>query len=182
VISQNSGGHAGNLSGWGNGVCQTAANGRKSKQLGCPRATSPSGIYFARNNLIAGLLLYRKSTTFCGVQTNQVKKCATRDLSLRTDVKGVSNMYRVSETVRTTHGQDGAIMLDIQQGQILHLNPTGSLIFMRLQQGESESQISDEIIHQFRIQPEIVHEDLIEFLQSLERRGLIHNYTVSEGL
>ena len=91
-------------------------------------------------------------------------------------------MYRVSETVRTTHGQDGAIMLDIQQGQMLHLNPTGSLIFMRLQQGETESQIIDEISQEFRILHEIVHEDVREFLLSLERRGLIHNCTASEGL
>jgi Coenzyme PQQ synthesis protein D (PqqD) len=73
-------------------------------------------------------------------------------------------------------------MLDIQQGQILHLNPMGSVIFMRLEQGETESKIIDEIAQEFRMRPEIVQKDLSEFLLSLERRGLIRNYTASEGL
>jgi hypothetical protein len=158
------------------------ANGRKTKHLACSRTTSPSGIYFARNHLIAGLLLYRKSATFCGVQTKKVKKCASEDLPLRIDLRGASKMYRVSETVRTTHGKDGAIMLDIQQGQILHLNRMGSLIFMRLEQNESESQIIDEIIREFPIEPELFHQDLTDFLQALERRGLIYGYTASEVL
>ena len=47
---------------------------------------------------------------------------------------GAPRMYRVPDTVRSTYGQDGAIVLDVQRGQILRLNSTASLIFQRLQQ------------------------------------------------
>jgi hypothetical protein len=54
---------------------------------------------------------------------------------------GAPRMYRVPDTVRSTYGQDGAIVLDVQRGQILRLNSTASLIFQRLQKGETEAQI-----------------------------------------
>ena len=36
-------------------------------------------------------------------------------------------MYKLSSTVRTTHGQDGAVVLDIRKGQMFNLNETGFL-------------------------------------------------------
>jgi hypothetical protein len=44
-------------------------------------------------------------------------------------------MYRVSDSVRSTHGQDGAIVLDIRQGQMFNLNFVGSRILELLKEG-----------------------------------------------
>jgi hypothetical protein len=91
-------------------------------------------------------------------------------------------MYKVSETIRTTHGQDGGLVLDIRQGQMLQLNVTGALIFKRLQEGRTESQIIDEISQEFHIRRETANVDVWEFLNSLERQGLIHGNEPGEVL
>ena len=54
-------------------------------------------------------------------------------------------MYRVSETVRSSHNPDGAIVLDVQQGQMFNLNFVGSRILELLKSGSTESEIVDEI-------------------------------------
>jgi hypothetical protein len=91
-------------------------------------------------------------------------------------------MFTISETLRTTHGQDGGLVLDIRQGQMLQLNVTGSLIFKRLQEGRTETQIINEISQEFHICHETANVDVWEFLNSLEQQGLIHNYRPGEGL
>ena len=42
-------------------------------------------------------------------------------------------MYTVSEAIRSTHGEDGAIVLDIRQGQMFNLNFVGSRILELLE-------------------------------------------------
>jgi hypothetical protein len=86
-------------------------------------------------------------------------------------------MCRVSEAVRTTHGHDGTIVLDIQRGRILRLNLSASEIFGRLQQGQNESQIIDGMSRTFHMSPEIIQKDLSDFLKSLEQCGLICSNT-----
>jgi len=90
-------------------------------------------------------------------------------------------MYRVSEAVRTTHGPDGAVVLDIKQGRLLRLNITGSVIFQGLQRGETEAQIIEGIRHHFCISRDLAHADVTEFLESMEQEGLIHSATSTEG-
>src|SRR5258707_116519 len=54
------------------------------------------------------------------------KVCYTRDLKI-CRVEWGEPMYRVSDGVRSTHGQDGAIVLDVQQGQMFNLNPVAAV-------------------------------------------------------
>lgn len=82
-------------------------------------------------------------------------------------------MYRVSDTVRSTHGQDGAIVLDVQRGQIVRLNLTGSLIFQRLERGETVARIVDGISRDFCTSRESVQTDVTSFLKSLSEQGLV---------
>jgi coenzyme PQQ synthesis protein D (PqqD) len=84
-------------------------------------------------------------------------------------------MYRVSDKVRSTHGPDGAILLDVEHGRVLSLNATGSLIFERLQQGKPESQIVDELSDEFRVPHEMAIRDVSEFLHVLEQQRLVEN-------
>ena len=83
-------------------------------------------------------------------------------------------MYRVSDTLRATHNQDGAIILAIHTGQVLRLNTTGSLVFQQLQNGSTESQIVAAISERFGLSSSVATEDVCEFLQTLEQLGLIH--------
>lgn len=89
-------------------------------------------------------------------------------------------MYRVSDTVRITHGQDGAVVLDIQQGRLLRFNATGSFILEGLQRGNTESQIVDGISQHFCISRDVAQEDVTEFLRSVEQEGLVHSAAATE--
>ncbi len=75
-------------------------------------------------------------------------------------------MYRVSNTVRSTHNQDGAILLDIRQGQMFRVNLVGSRILELLKNGTIESTITAEISREFGVGQELAENDLQEFLQA----------------
>jgi hypothetical protein len=86
-------------------------------------------------------------------------------------------MFKVSNSVRSTHGQDGAIVLDVQQGQMFNLNRVGSRILQMLESGKTEPVITTQISQEFGMQEEIVRADLKEFVQMLTRYGLLERLT-----
>ena len=82
-------------------------------------------------------------------------------------------MYRVSDGVRSTHGQDGAIVLDVQQGQLFNLNRVGSRILELLESGSAESDIVNVISRDFNSSREVVENDVREFIESLRKHKLV---------
>jgi hypothetical protein len=82
-------------------------------------------------------------------------------------------MYRVPDTVRSTHNQDGAIVLDVQQGQMFKLNLVGSRILELLKTGYTESGIVDEIHREFGVSRDLTENDMREFLQNLKKCHLV---------
>ena len=82
-------------------------------------------------------------------------------------------MYKVSDSVRSTHGQDGAIVLDVQQGQMFNLNPVGSRILELLESGSSEEQITDAISREFDADIKTVRKDVAKFLEELKVHKLV---------
>ena len=77
-------------------------------------------------------------------------------------------MYRVSNTVRSTHNQDGAIVLDVRQGQMFNLNFVGSRILELLKSGSTESAIVNQISREFGVGRDLAEKDVGQFLQSLK--------------
>ena len=84
-------------------------------------------------------------------------------------------MYRVSEGIRSTHGQDGAIVLDIRQGQMFNLNFVGSRILELLKSGATESAIVDEISQKFEVSRGVAANDVREFIKSLQQHHLLED-------
>lgn len=82
-------------------------------------------------------------------------------------------MYRVSEGVRSTHGPDGAIVLDVQQGQMFNLNCVGSRILELLESGLEEREIVKMISHEFNASREAVEKDVHEFIEALRKHKLV---------
>ena len=82
-------------------------------------------------------------------------------------------MYRVSNAVRSTHNQDGAIVLDVRQGQMFNVNFVGSRILELLKVGSTESEIVDEIGREFGVGRELAENDVREFLQNLKKCHLV---------
>jgi hypothetical protein len=86
---------------------------------------------------------------------------------------GWGAMYRISDTVRSTHNQDGAIVLDVRQGQMFNLNFVGSRILELLKSGSTESVIVDEISREFDVRRDISEKDVHEFLHNLKKCQLV---------
>jgi coenzyme PQQ synthesis protein D (PqqD) len=84
-------------------------------------------------------------------------------------------MYRVSDGVRSTHGQDGAIVLDVRQGQMFNLNFVGSRILELLETGATESAIVDEISQKFEVSRDVAESDVQEFIESLKQHHLLED-------
>ena len=85
-------------------------------------------------------------------------------------------MYTLSETVRSTHNQDGAIVLDVRQGQMFSLNFVGSRILELLKSGTTESKIVDEIVREFGVGRDLAENDVREFLQNLKKCRLVEEH------
>lgn len=82
---------------------------------------------------------------------------------------------KLSEQIRSTHDQDGAVLLDIRQGQMLRLNRVGSRILELLKLGYPESRITDEISREFGAARDTVEIDLREFLSQLAKHCLVQH-------
>ena len=85
-------------------------------------------------------------------------------------------MYRLSDTMRSTHNQDGAIVLDVRQGQMFNINFVGSRILELLNTGSTESSIVDEISREFGVSRDLVENDVRQFLQNLKRCQLVEEH------
>jgi Coenzyme PQQ synthesis protein D (PqqD) len=85
----------------------------------------------------------------------------------------VTTVIRISESIRNTHSQDGGVVLDIRHGRMYGLNLVGSRILELLKQDYQEAQIAEEISRQFGISLETATSDVREFLESLDKHGLI---------
>jgi hypothetical protein len=85
-------------------------------------------------------------------------------------------MYRLSDKVRSTHSQDGAIVLDIRQGQMFNLNFAGSRILELLKSGSTESAIVDQVSREFGICRDLAENDVREFLQNLKTCHLVEEH------
>jgi len=82
-------------------------------------------------------------------------------------------MLRISDAIRSTATQDGAILLDIRHGQILSLNRMGSAIFQMLKRGVEPSQIAREISREFGANVTEVQADVLEFIESLQKHDVV---------
>src|SRR5260370_42571645 len=80
---------------------------------------------------------------------------------------------KISEHVRTTITQDGAVLMNIRGGQMITLNPTGSIIWQQLAEGRSPEQIAERLASEFGIPREQASADVREFLEQLEAQHLI---------
>lgn len=85
-------------------------------------------------------------------------------------------MYKLSDTVRSTHSQDGAIVLDVRQGQMFNINFVGSRILELLKSGSTQSGIVDEISREFGVSRDVAENDVREFLQTLKKCHLVEEH------
>ena len=91
------------------------------------------------------------------------------------DVARLTNrpMFRISNDVRTTHTQDGSILLDVHHGQMFSLNLVGSKILELLERGYDETRIAEEISNTYGVTGDIASGDVREFVDALYRHHIL---------
>ena len=83
----------------------------------------------------------------------------------------------IAPGVREVASEDGAVLLDVEQGVCFSLNPVGLKIWELLKKGCSLEQIADALGQEFPVsRPQLVS-DATEFIAALEAKQLIRRPT-----
>ena len=80
----------------------------------------------------------------------------------------------IARGVRETASEDGAVLLDIEQGICFSLNPVGLRIWELLKKKYSVDQIVDSLAQDFPVSRAQLISDTTEFIEALTAKGLIH--------
>ena len=84
-----------------------------------------------------------------------------------------NSAIKVAKGVRETVNQDGAVLLDIEQGLCFSLNPVGTKIWEMVKDGQSQDEIADALEKEFPLPRTQLVGDICDFLQQLERMRLV---------
>ncbi len=79
----------------------------------------------------------------------------------------------ISPGVRETASEDGAVLLDIEQGICFSLNPVGLKIWRMLKEQFSLDQITDSLEEEFHTPRLELMADICQFVSQLEAKHLI---------
>ena len=77
------------------------------------------------------------------------------------------------DSARAVVNDDGAILIDSEQGIVFSLNPTGGLIWAGLNEKLTKAAISQRLCREFGVPEGQAGEDVEEFLDILERNKLV---------
>jgi hypothetical protein len=147
----------------------------KSGQIDSFHANNLKRILLLSSNFSSRMLVYRTLSPFTGFLVVKGGTVRSKHPRLQ-EAKDGAEMYTLSETVRSTHNQDGAIVLDVRQGQMFSLNFVGSRILELLKSGTTESEIVDEIVREFGVGRDLAENDVREFLENLKKCHLVEEH------
>jgi hypothetical protein len=82
--------------------------------------------------------------------------------------------FTISPGVRETASEDGAVLLDVEQGICFSLNPVGLRIWELLKKRCSLDQIADALGQEFSVSRSQLLSDATEFIEALEAKHLIY--------
>jgi|SRR5215472_759437 len=89
------------------------------------------------------------------------------------DSEATNADLKPSDGVRNINTQDGAVLLDIDQGLCFSMNPVGARIWEMLKMNHSIDNIADVLASEYSIAREQVLEDVQEFLAQLQNQNLL---------
>jgi hypothetical protein len=81
--------------------------------------------------------------------------------------------FTIAPGVRETASEDGAVLLDIEQGVCFSLNPVGLRIWALIKKRYSVEQIADTLGQEFSVPRSQLLADVEEFVQGLEAHRLV---------
>ena len=84
-----------------------------------------------------------------------------------------NSAMKVAKGVRETVNQDGAVLLDIEQGLCFSLNPIGTRIWEMVKDGLSIAEITDALQQEYHLPRSQLVGDVSDFLKQLEEMRLM---------
>lgn len=81
-------------------------------------------------------------------------------------------MLRLSDSARSSHTADGAVVLDVKRGRMFRFNLTGSRIWQLLQSGAEERDIPGLLVRELSADPATAAADTEAFIESLRQHAL----------
>lgn len=81
--------------------------------------------------------------------------------------------FTIAPGVRETASEDGAVLLDVEQGICFSLNPVGLRIWELLKRRRSLDEIADALGQDFSVPRAQLLSDAAEFIEALETKRLI---------
>jgi Coenzyme PQQ synthesis protein D (PqqD) len=79
----------------------------------------------------------------------------------------------VSHTIRRIQTPDGAVLLNVERGQMFSLNPVGSKILELLDAGVAQAQIAEQVSAAWSADLEMVERDVRDFIEALRRHEIL---------
>ena len=89
----------------------------------------------------------------------------------------VPEQITLSRNVRLTQSEDGAALLDIQQGQCFSLNPMGLRIWELLRDGTPMRALVEQISQECSVPIPELEQDVLEFIRQLQENHLVEQVT-----
>ena len=83
------------------------------------------------------------------------------------------NQIHIAPSVRSVFSQDGAVLMEIQQGMMYTSNPVGGRILELLSQGCSENAVIETISRECETSSETVRRDFEVFVEQLRSYGIV---------
>lgn len=90
-------------------------------------------------------------------------------------------MDSIDSSIRFISDHDGAVLLDIERDQFFSLNPMGSLIWRRLEEGAPLDRIKAAIAEETGMDLSVVESDVDEFIAELKAKKLLQVSVLSRS-
>lgn len=87
--------------------------------------------------------------------------------------QGNKSSMKVAKGVRETINQDGAVLLDIEQGLCFSMNPVGAKIWEMIKKERSLEEIADALEQEFHLPRTQLLADISDFVKQLETMHLV---------
>lgn len=82
-------------------------------------------------------------------------------------------MVILAGTIRKLSNADGCVVLNLNNGQMLRMNPMAAKVLDLLEQGESSATISEKLSAEFQVDLAEVQSDIAQFIETLRAKGVV---------
>jgi hypothetical protein len=94
-----------------------------------------------------------------------------------------ARIVSISSGIRDTANEDGAILLDVEQGLCLSLNVVGAKIWQMLKQNDSAAEIINRLEKEFKdVARNRLIQDYVDFIEDLQKKKLVVVIEAPTGL